>query len=480
MTGVNSSQPPSGLYHLVWRWHFYAGLIVAPFLIFLAATGGLYLFEQEIDGLLYREAIHLASDGSPLPVSHLEDAVRAAYPGAVIKRVGLGAAANMASEWGVTTADGRALAVFVDPATARITGVVPDNARLTKILSALHGELMVGRIGDTIVELAASWGFILLTTGLFLWWPRPERRAGVLVPRPGAKGRAFWRDLHAVPAMWIAPIIAFLILTGLPWSGFWGDNLARLGTIHSLAPIMAPTPNFSASPNAQPHHAPSDVASLADLPEADELPWAVRHAGLPIVRVHAGDDHRLHARPALTVDEIVAMAQERGMNAAGLRIFYPRGENGVFTASFVPDRAEAQRTLHVDPRGGAILADIGWAQYSPLGKVVEFGVMTHLGRQFGLANQLILAAVCASFVAIIGAGLWMWWRRRPRGRLGAPPVAAEIRPAAVVIAIAMFLGVLFPLAGASMLLIAVGDWLWTKRRGHRARAGQGGGPPPTE
>lgn len=469
----SSPQAPSRLYHFIWRWHFYAGLIVAPFLILLAVTGGLYLLEKEIDGLLHRDVVHVEARGPSLPVSQQEAAVRAAYPGATIGRVAMPIAADRATEFGVTTSAGRALAVFVDPATASITGVVPDAVRLTSILSRLHGELMIGRTGDWIVELAASWGFILLTTGLFLWWPRSERKAGVLAPRLGAKGRAFWRDLHAVPAMWTAPVIAFLILTGLPWSGFWGENLAKLGTVQALAPIMAPTPNFSASPNAPPHHAPSDAASLNDIPHADELPWAVRHADLPIVRVHVGHTHdqRLVPPAALTVDAIVAMAQAREMNKAGLRIFYPRGENGVFTASFVPDRAEEQRTLHIDPRGGAILADIGWAQYSPLGKVVEFGVMTHLGRQFGLANQLFLAAVCASFVAIIGAGLWMWWRRRPKGRLGAPPAAAGFRLGTVVIAIAVFLGVLFPLAGASMLLIAAGDWLWTRSRGRRAGAG---------
>ncbi|MBX9746166.1 MAG: PepSY domain-containing protein [Hyphomonadaceae bacterium] len=462
----------SGLYRFIWRWHFYAGLIVAPFLILLALTGGLYLFEREIDGLLHRKVVHVQARGEPSPVSQQETAVRAAYPGATIGRVALPTAADRASEFGVTTSDGRALAVFVDPATASVTGAVPDSARLTSILSALHGELMIGRVGDLIVELAASWGFILLTTGLFLWWPRSGRKAGVVTPRLDAKGRAFWRDLHAVPAMWTAPVIAFLILTGLPWSGFWGDNLARLGTVQALAPIMAPTPNFSAAPNAPPHHAPSSTA-LDDLPHADELPWAVRHAGLPIALVQTGHDHSEHVLPpaALTVDAVVAMAEERGMKEAGLRIFYPRGESGVFTASFVPDRAEDQRTLHVDPRDGTILADIGWAQYSPLGKIVEFGVMTHLGRQFGLTNQLILAAVCASFVAIIGAGLWMWWRRRPKGRIGTPPGPHGFRLGTVAIAIAVLLGILFPLAGVSMLLTAAADWLWTKTRRDGAMAG---------
>lgn len=32
------------LYRAVWRWHFYAGIIFAPFIILLAITGIIYLF----------------------------------------------------------------------------------------------------------------------------------------------------------------------------------------------------------------------------------------------------------------------------------------------------------------------------------------------------------------------------------------------------------------------------------------------------
>ncbi len=42
------SNKTNDIYRAVWRWHFYAGLIVIPFLISLAVTGGLYLFKDEI------------------------------------------------------------------------------------------------------------------------------------------------------------------------------------------------------------------------------------------------------------------------------------------------------------------------------------------------------------------------------------------------------------------------------------------------
>ena len=32
-------QPKVNFYNLAWRWHFYAGLFVAPFMVMLALTG---------------------------------------------------------------------------------------------------------------------------------------------------------------------------------------------------------------------------------------------------------------------------------------------------------------------------------------------------------------------------------------------------------------------------------------------------------
>lgn len=57
-----SDSPPalSGAYRAVWRWHFYAGLLVLPFLMLMALTGGLYLFKAEIDDAVYRlSLIHI-------------------------------------------------------------------------------------------------------------------------------------------------------------------------------------------------------------------------------------------------------------------------------------------------------------------------------------------------------------------------------------------------------------------------------------
>ena len=62
----------SPLYRALWRWHFYAGLITMPFLVSLALTGGLYLFKDEIDAVVYRELLHVdVTSQASLPASTL-------------------------------------------------------------------------------------------------------------------------------------------------------------------------------------------------------------------------------------------------------------------------------------------------------------------------------------------------------------------------------------------------------------------------
>ena len=47
------------LYRIVWRWHFYAGMIIALPLIVVAATGALYIFKDEVEGVLHPRVLYV-------------------------------------------------------------------------------------------------------------------------------------------------------------------------------------------------------------------------------------------------------------------------------------------------------------------------------------------------------------------------------------------------------------------------------------
>ena len=226
---LESSPPPSHFYRAVWRWHFYAGLFVVPFMVLLSITGIIYLFKPQLDGLMYRHLLTVTPQALAHPAGHQLAAVRRAYPDSHVVNFRPAKAADASAQINVITADGRNLLVYVNPHDLSILGTVDSTKNLQNIAMKLHGELLLPPVGDWIVELAACWALVLLVSGLYLWFPRTGSRIwGVLLPRLRGNGRPFWRDLHAVAGFYGALLISFMILTGLPWAVFWGTSFANV------------------------------------------------------------------------------------------------------------------------------------------------------------------------------------------------------------------------------------------------------------
>lgn len=421
-----------GAYRAIWRWHFYAGLMVAPFVLLLCITGSLYLFDREIEGLVYRDLMQVPAVSEPLPLMDQQAAVLRAYPGGAVKRITLPERPTEAGQWLVTRNSSDRL-VFVDPGSGRITGDLDPEWRLMAVVRRIHGTLMAGQTGSYIVELMACWTLIMLGTGLILWWPRHWRLRGVFVPRLAARGRRFWRDLHAIPAMVNALLVGFLILSGLPWSAFWGVQFAHVGTV---SPLTEPSPNFRDAPQHAEHKLTTD----------DGVPWTIANSPAP----HGYHGYGRHGYARATLADVEQALRDYKV-APGARIFLPQPGGSLITISLTPDQAERQRTLYLDAADGSVIDDIGWADYSPLAKAVEWGTMAHMGRQFGLANQVLALTVALTLAASVVTGVYMWWRRRLKGQLAAPGGVQDRLPRPVKLMIAT-IAALFPLVGASLVL----------------------------
>ncbi|UIJ44231.1 PepSY domain-containing protein [Sphingomonas cannabina] len=439
----------SRLYRAIWRWHFYAGLIVAPFLLVLAVTGTIYLFNDEINDAIYPEQRFVAAHATSVPVSRMIGAALAAHPGAAT-RIDLPATNDRAAVVFVTPTSGDPVRVSVDPGTGRVLGSFVYERTLVGLADTIHGSLAIGTIGDRIVELAACWGLVLIATGLYLWWPRGRKGlGGILFPRLWAKGRLFWRDLHAVTGVWTVALILFLILTGLPWAGVQGDVLKRA---FSAVGIGYPASNRNYDP-------PKSIPMKAVLGEA---PWTLEGAPMPASDPHAG--HPGHdAMPAMAeshgpdlTDRVVAAVAGHGLHG-GYRLFLPAGPTGVFTAYSYPDRPQGQRTLYFDRYSGRLIREIAYADYGWGAKAIELGVQLHMGNYFGRANQIVMLVPCIGIVLLVVSGVVMWWKRRPAGRLGAPPKVPEARLRGAL-AMLLVAGVLLPLFGASLVAVFALDW----------------------
>ena len=87
-----------------------------------------------------------------------------------------------------------------------------------------------------------------------------------------------------------------------------------------------------------------------------------------------------------------------------------------------------------------------------------------MGQTFGVLNQIILLAACTAIVALAVSAAMMWWKRRPSGSLGVPPLPQDRRVCCGLIAILAVGGMIFPLVGASLLFMLVLDMAFVWRR----------------
>lgn len=189
------------LYRQLWRWHFYAGLLVIPFVLFLSVTGAIYLFKPQLDRWQEAGWHDLPHQSAVSPDAQLAIAL-AAVPGARFHHYRLPDAPGDAAVFHVALPAGGMRDIAVAP-DGHLIAVVDPDLRISAVVSRLHGSLLLGTPGSLIVETAASWAILLILTGLYLWWPRGRGPAGVVWPRTGLGQRVFWRDLHTVTGFWV-------------------------------------------------------------------------------------------------------------------------------------------------------------------------------------------------------------------------------------------------------------------------------------
>ncbi|MFG0629883.1 PepSY-associated TM helix domain-containing protein [Pseudomonas sp. xss_2] len=448
------SGPRISFYNLAWRWHFYAGLFVAPFMILLAITGIIYLFKPQLDPLMYRELMVVEAGHHRQDADTLLSQVHQAYPQGHVAQYLPPLNAERSAQF-VVHDGGRELNVFVDPYSAKVLGEQDAKQNLQAVARALHGELMVGTVGDRLVELAAGWGIVLVVSGLYLWWPRGRNSAGVLWPRLSARGRVLWRDLHAVSGFWGSALLLLMLLSGMTWTGLWGKQYADL---------------WNRFPAAMWNDVPTSDQQARVLNQAHRqtVPWAMENTPMPQSGAHA--EHAGHhmmssapAAPQVSLQQVEDIATHRQVEP-GYSITLPTTADGVFTLAVFADDPRNDATLHVDQYTGKVLADVRWQDYSPVARATELGVMLHEGKMFGALNQIIILLVCLMILLGSVSGLVMWWKRRPTGGLGVPPLRHDLPRWKTATVVMLVLGVAFPLVGVSMLMMWVVDSLVVRRR----------------
>lgn len=438
----------------LWRLHFWAGLLIAPIVLFAAATGLLYLLAPPVEAWLHRDLDRVEATGAVQPLDAQVAAAQAAHPGQALRFVvpafkpgtttqvhlrapsvqtGRAGHAGDADHAGHAGPSGRAAPpaagdahdhglpsgtiVYVDPYRAVVVGSLPELQRFATWAKKLHASALQGEAWRWPIELGASWMLVLFATGLALWWPRPRAAGGpgwgALRPRWGL-GRATWRDLHALVALAMGLVLAVVLLTGLTWSRHAGDHFRSL-----LQAARQDAPKAPAGLRSKP------MDGLAP------LSWQAVH------------------------ERAVALAPPIAMQLTA-----PTQADGVWRVENF-DRSQPTRrfTLLLDAYSGEPRFQTGWRDFPLLSRATAVGIPFHRG-EFGLWNQLLLAAAALACVFSVVSGLVMMAKRRGKGRIRAPAglSLAQWRHLPAWCAVtAVLLGLALPVFGWSLLLYLLGE-----------------------
>lgn len=442
------------LYRAVWRWHFYAGLIVAPFLTILAVTGLVMLF---VTGVApeYGDWLKVTPQAQQLSITQQVDKALAAHPG--------GKLGKYVTPWGpdypalvrVDLESGNRM-LALDPHDGRILRDVAEAGTWNEFMTNVHGELLVGGNGgpgDYVVETAASLGITLLLTGLYLWWPRNGRGFGAaLKPDLALRGRALWRSLHQTLGVWMSVGLLFFLISGLAWAGIWGGQMVQAWSTF-------PAEKWDNVPLSDKAHASMNHGATK------EVPWTLEQTLMPESGSAAGLEGLPEGIP-VNAQSLAALGRALGFEGR-FQIAAPADEAGVWTLSqdsmsYDSTNPTADRTVHVDQYTGRILADVKFADYPFFGKLMAVGIALHEG-QLGWWNVVLNALFCLGVIFACVSGVVMWWKRRPVGRIGVPAYPRDFRLGLGMALIALAVGLAFPLGGVAILVIAIIDFLLPAR-----------------
>lgn len=432
--------PGSRWYNAVWRWHFYAGLFCMPLVLWLSLTGATYLWRPQIEALIDSRYAMVAGEGPRASAERIAQAAVAAVPGATLRFYQLPDTPAQAVQVVVGTA-GQDQRVYIHPQTLAVLKRVGESDRLMPLISRLHGELLLGDAGSWIVETAACWAIVMILTGVYLWWPRAATGlGGVLWPRLGLGRRGFWRDLHAVTAIWISALALGLILTGLPWANVWGGYLKDMRS----------------------------VTGAIDGPQ--DWPTSSRLRVAPAMGEHA-EHGAMAASPSpldyARLDRIVATVAPLAL--APPVLIAPTGHDDLWTVRSDSADRPLRTSLRLDGVTGAVLARRDFGERHWIDRAVGYGVAVHEGQLFGLANQLLGLIAAGGLFMTAATGAVMWWRRKPTGLLGAPLPLGRPRFGPLIIGLILMLGLLFPMFGATLALMLLLERLVLRRHIPTAR-----------
>lgn len=476
-------RPFSPLMAFLARLHAYIGLFVGPFLLVSALTGVAYVLTPQLESHLYREQLQARAQGEAQPLLRQIEAARG-FLGEHGGEVPAVTAVRPAPVPGRTSRvlfarpqgrDGESLSVFVDPASLAVHGALVSYGTSGTLpfrgaIDYFHRDLGLGEIGRHYSELAASWLWVGVVSGLGLWLYQRRRNR-----QAGSPAKRWHRRIGLVVALGVL----FFSATGMTWSKWAGElRLDQLRTeLGWVTPSLATALDGNAAAPAAGGH--EDHAGHAGQSGQSGHVGPAGHSGHAAGSVAAGAAAAVMAAgadadPATRYDPVLATARAAGIDGAGVEIRPPKNAGHAWTVREIDRNWPSQAdSVAVDPRSMSVVSRADFETFPLIAKLIRWGIDAHMGILFGWPNQLLVALLALGLAVLIVLGYVMWWRRTKLvpATAGTTLVGAWLRMGAggklLALLLLAFFGWWLPVLGVSLLLFLVPDllrFLWLRQR----------------
>lgn len=164
------------------------------------------------------------------------------------------------------------------------------------------------------------------------------------------------------------------------------------------------------------------------------------------------DSKHMGGIPPITLAQVIEGLDNFELHPP-IEIHPPRGDNGVWTVRSMTPNRPLRSTHHFDRWSGKKVMSIEFTDYHPVKRLASYGIAFHEGALFGWLNQVLGLIAALGVIMLSITGFYMWWKRRPKGKLAAPgiPTTKHI-PSWVIVTILGF-ALFLPMFALGLLLI---------------------------
>ena len=351
--------------------HLWLGLITGILVFTIAITGCIYVFHDEIKDIVY-DWRHVEPENRNLAnPSTILDTVKKYYPESEPNMVVYNGGERPATVFIVL--DGMPHNIYLNPYSGEVTHKQNLDTDFFMVVERLHRFLLLPeKIGKHVTAIATFIFFIMLVTGLILWWPKKWKKVGSYFK---IKWKARWRrknyDWHRVTGLYTIFPTIIIAITGLSFSYEWmHDGLFYLGNVGNDETLETAVPYFE---------------------ETDKN-----------TNKGALDNALLRTQELVPKSEMYFVWNQ----GKGLPIL-----TGTYPEALAFDH---QSNFFFDPENGKLLASQIYADKSPGLKLQEMNYGLHTGQYFRLPGK-ILAFIVSLLVATLPiTGFVIWYGRKKR------------------------------------------------------------------